>query len=84
MSEPLFLATIPKNSREDCRVALDEYQGHTLIDVRLWADFAAGPVASRCATKKGVALDVSRLPALIDALEAARTEAERRGLLNAP
>jgi hypothetical protein len=81
MSEPFFLATIRKNSREDCRVALDEYEGRTLIDVRVWADFLAGPVAARCATKKGVALDVSRLPDLIAALEAARDEAERRGLI---
>ena len=84
MPEPFFLAIIEKNSREDCRIALDEYKGHTLIDVRVWADFAAGPVATRCATKKGVALDVSRLPDLIAALEAAKDEAERRGLLNAP
>lgn len=75
------VAVIDKNSREDVRVTLDEYSGHQLIDVRTFADFKAGNVEGRGPTKKGVSLNVAKLPALIDALEAARDEAQRRGLL---
>lgn len=84
MSEVLHIATVEKNSREEVRITLDEYQGHQLCDVRIYADFQAGPVSMRGPTKKGVSFSTSKLPALIEALEAARSEAERRGLLNAP
>lgn len=82
MSEPTFIATIAKNSLEDVRVALDEYQGTDLIDVRVWADFKTGPAGLiRAPTKKGVALNVRALPELIRALQGAEEEARRRGLL---
>lgn len=81
MGAPHPCAVIPKNSREEVRVSLDEFGGHQLVDVRVYADFNTGPVETRGPTKKGVALAVERLPDLIAALEAARTEAIARGLL---
>ena len=78
-----IIATIEKNSREDVRIALDEFHGAQLIDVRTFADFTSGGPDDRKPTKKGVSLNVAKLPALIAALERARDEAERRGLLGA-
>lgn len=78
---PEPIAIVEKNSREDVRVSLDEFHGVQLIDVRTFADFKAGAVESRGPTKKGVSLNIARLPALIAGLEAARDEARRRGLL---
>lgn len=78
---PDHVAVVEKNSREDVRITLDEYHGVQLIDVRTFADFTAGTIETRGPTKKGVSLNVSRLPDLIAGLEAARTEAVRRGLL---
>jgi len=75
------VAIIGKNSLEDVRVTLDEFSGHQLIDLRVYADFRSGNVQTRGPTKKGVSLNVVRLPDLIAALEAARVEAEQRGLL---
>lgn len=80
-SLPAAIATIPKNSREEVRVSLDTYQGHVLVDLRIYADFAAGPVASRAPTKKGLALDVTRLPELREAIVQAEAEARTRGLI---
>ena len=81
MGTPHPCAVIPKNSREEVRVCLDEFSGHQLVDVRVYADFNAGPVETRGPTKKGVSLAVERLPDLIDGLQAAKAEAIRRGLL---
>jgi hypothetical protein len=77
--DTIIIGTIPKNGVEEVRVALTSYAGHALVDVRTYADF--GDAEERRATKKGVALKLSRLPALIDALVAAEAEARSRGLL---
>lgn len=79
MADPI--AIIEKNTQEDVRVTLDEYSGHQLIDVRTFVDFKSGNTEGRGPTKKGVSLNVAKLPDLIAALETARGEAERRGLL---
>lgn len=81
MSKPHPIAVIAKNSREEVRVCLDEFAGHQLVDIRTYADYSAGVVEMRGPTKKGVSLAVEKLPDLIAAFEAARTEAIRRGLL---
>lgn len=82
MADPRPVAIVPKNSREEVRVCLTQFSGLDLIDVRTYADFSAGVVDVRGPTKKGVSLNIERLPDLIAALEAAREEAQRRGLLN--
>ena len=74
-----LIATLTKNRTEDVRVALTEFNGLDLIDVRIFVD--RGDAEERQPTRKGVSLQVCQLPALLDALEAAREAAERRGLL---
>lgn len=79
MSEPYIIATIPKNGRESVRIALDQFHGIDLVDIRvlLHGDDGAEPQL----TKKGVSLRLAKLPALIAALRDAEVEARRRGLL---
>ena len=76
MSEPTPIATVRKNQREEIRVGLRQYQGHELFDVRVYAEPYSGD--QYVATKKGVCASVKLLPALIDALQEAETEARRR------
>lgn len=75
------IAIIEKNSLEEVRVTLDEYSGHQLIDVRVYADFKTGNVETRGPTKKGVSLNIAKLPELLDGLSLAMEVAQRRGLL---
>jgi hypothetical protein len=44
------VAELPKNARETIRVALTEFNGHGLIDVRVWT------LADGKPTKKGLTL----------------------------
>jgi hypothetical protein len=78
MSEPVLIATVPKNAREEVRVSLTEYKGYALIDVRTYAEFASAGDGERKPTPKGVSLKVERLPELIAALQAAQSQAGRR------
>ena len=73
------IASVPKNSREEVRIALSEYRGTPLIDVRTFSDYSGEGELKP--TAKGVSLRIARLPELIEALEKARAEAERRGLI---
>lgn len=67
MSELHVVATIEKNRLEEVRVALTEFNGHLLVDIRTFADIDG----ERRATKKGVSLNRAKLPELIAALKAA-------------
>ena len=71
------IATIEKNSREKVYIDLTEFKGHNLIDIRVFADNGS----EQTATRKGISLAIAKLPALIDALRKAETEARRRGLI---
>lgn len=73
------IATLRKNAAEDVRVALTEYRGHPLVDLRIFAEYqSTGEVGP---TKKGLTFSPSMLPGLIEALQAAEAESRRRGLL---
>ena len=82
MSGPTIIATLEKNSRELVRIALDEYRGVPLVDVRVMAP-AIDPTGLPIPTKKGIALRIELLPELVVALQAAEAEARRLGLLPA-
>jgi hypothetical protein len=72
------IAVIPKNNRgEKIRVALREFKGAHLADIRVVVD---GNDGSTVFTPKGVAVPIRRLPAVIEALQKALDEARRRGL----
>ncbi len=79
--EPLFRADIDRNTREAVRVSLEARQGRFTLDVRVWEDARFGSILSRCPTKRGATIDASKIPEMIAALEGARVEAERLGLL---
>lgn len=70
---------VQKNKRERVRVALDQFKGHDLIDVRVTVQMDHG--APFTPTAKGVSLKVEKLPELIAALQVAASEAVERGLL---
>lgn len=69
------VATIPKNSLEEIRIGLDEWKGRDLVNIRVWAEPYEG--GERRPTKKGLAVSIAKLPALVAALQA--TEAAARG-----
>src|SRR3954454_22415283 len=71
---------IRKNALEEIRVELSEYNGHDLINLRVWADPRNGG-AERIPTGAGVACRVALLPELISALRQAEVEARERGLI---
>lgn len=61
-----LVATIPKNSREKIRVSRDEYNGHDLINLRIFYDAGEGDMRP---SKKGLAFKVSILPEMMEALD---------------
>ena len=77
-----LIETIPKNRREEIRVSLTAYHDRDLVDVRVYCEPYAGDVW--VATKRGISLSVTKLPALIKALQAAEREAQETGLLEEP
>ena len=76
---PQLIAIIEKNKRDEIRIALDQFKGHHLVDVRVFADPYARE--ERVATKKGVSLAIAKLPELVAALQEAEREARAAGLL---
>lgn len=79
MSDGTHIATIGKNSQQEVRVTLSEFRGHHNLDLRVFAAF--GGDDERKPTKKGICLKVDKIDELMDALQQARMEAERFGLL---
>ena len=64
-----LVADLRKNSRENIRVRRTEFQGHRLVDVRL---FALKEDGSFVATAKGVSIRLEMIDAVIEALQKAR------------
>ncbi len=73
------VASIRKNSSDEVRLRLNEYRGSHFLDIRVFSQWGSNP--EPVATKKGVALDVSRIDDLLAALALAKSEAVRLGLL---
>jgi transcriptional coactivator p15 (PC4) len=80
LPEPVVISKFWKNRRrnESVRVSLSEYQGHSIIDVRV---FAIGTDGIDRPTPKGVAMGVGRLPELAQALVKAVERARELGLI---
>lgn len=78
---PLQVAEIPKNSRELIRVALDEFMGSAVLQVRCWYLKQDGRTG---ATRNGLTVAVHHLPALADALQKALAIAIETGRLPPP
>jgi hypothetical protein len=79
-SEPVEIAKFWKNRgrNESVHVTLGEYEGHNLINVRI---YATGTDGIDRPTRKGIAMSVRKLPELADALNRALTKARELGFL---
>lgn len=82
LPEPVIVARFWKNRRraESVHVTLSEYEGHVLINVRIYCTGADGIDRP---TPKGIAMAVGKLPTLAKALATAETKARELGLLDA-
>ncbi|MDA8746658.1 transcriptional coactivator p15/PC4 family protein [Litoreibacter sp.] len=60
-----LIASIAKNSREEIRVSRDEYNGHDLINLRVFYDAGEGEMRPG---KQGVAFKATLLPDVLNAL----------------
>ena len=79
MSIPLaYIASIPKNQREEVRVTLEKYKGYHLISQRVWFEHHTGQMRPG---KQGVLVQLHCLPDLIEALQVAKDHAAELGLL---
>jgi len=77
MADPINVAVIGKNQREEVRIMLDTFKGAQLVDMRVFSAFTSNNIMMP--TKKGLSLRVEMLSDLIDALSQARDQAEILG-----
>ena len=77
-----LIATIPKNQREEIRVALSEFESkgttHDMFGARVFYDAGNG---ERKPGRNGINIPVRLLPELVAALRQAEAEARAAGLL---
>jgi hypothetical protein len=81
LDEPIIISKFWKNRRrnESVHVSLSEYEGHPLINVRI---YAAGTDGIDRPTTKGVAMGIRKLPELARALVKAESKARELGLID--
>jgi hypothetical protein len=81
LPEPVIISKFWKNRRrnESVRVSLSEYEGHCLINVRVYCTGADGIDRP---TPKGVAMSIRKLPELAKTLVRAEAKAKELGLLD--
>jgi len=80
MSDTIIIRSLDKNSREKLRVALDDYRGVRLLDLRVTVEMTASS-GIQAPTKKGVSCNVAMLPELRQALADAEAMARSLGWL---
>jgi hypothetical protein len=73
-------AVLCKNMAEEIRIELSEFNGHDLINIRIWTDPRNGG-SERIPAKAGICCNVRLLPELIEALQQAEIAARKAGLL---
>jgi hypothetical protein len=80
LSEPVEVEKFWRNRwrRESVHISLREYEGHVLIDIRV---YYTGIDGIDRPMPKGLALGVRKLPELVRALVKAEAEARLRGLI---
>jgi hypothetical protein len=74
---PSVIAEWARSRQETVRVAVDQYHGRAVIDVRTWFDYGSGPRPG----KAGITLSIKHLPMLVQALAEAERQAVAAGLL---
>lgn len=72
--EKKLIGEFQKNSQETLRVTLQAFNGHPLVDIRIWLRMESG---EWIATRKGVAIDPDLLPQLEKLLHGASEEYEQ-------
>ena len=77
-SEPLIIATWPKNSRESLMVKLDTFKGQPIVDCRAWYQAGDGTLKPG---RGGLTVSIRHLPALADAVAKALATAIASGLI---
>jgi hypothetical protein len=80
LAEPIVISKFWKNRRrnESVHVTLSEYEGHSLINVRV---YSTGMDGIDRPTTKGLAMSVRKLPELARALVKAEAKAVELGLV---
>jgi len=63
--DPILISEFPKNKTEDFKLFLTEYQGHTLLDFRIYFKNKEGESKP---SKKGITLNVKFFPELKQAI----------------
>ena len=63
--DPIIISEFQKNKTEDFRLSITEYQGHTLLDFRIFFKDKEGESKP---TKKGITLNVKLFPELKQAI----------------
>ncbi|QWG16128.1 hypothetical protein KMZ68_13850 [Bradyrhizobium sediminis] len=81
LAEPIEIVKFWKNRRrgESIHVTLSEYEGHALINVRVYATGADGIDRP---TPKGVAMGIRKLPELAAGITKAMAKARELGLID--
>jgi hypothetical protein len=74
---PVVVAEWERNAREIVRVALDQYNGHYTVNVRIW--YRDGDVVKP--GKTGITLGLKHLPKLASGLSSALSRARALGLI---
>ena len=67
--EPITLARIPVNSRDEVRATVLEWEGRRSLDIRTWS--LSRSSGEHRPTPRGARIPLERLPELADALQAA-------------
>jgi len=76
--EPILIEEFQKNKTEDFRLSLSEYQGHMLLDFRIYYKDKEGESKP---TKKGVTVNVKLFPELKQAIIKAEEILKEKELL---
>lgn len=81
LSDPIEIAKFWKNRgrNESLHVSLSEYEGHPLVNVRI---YTTGTDGIDRPTPKGVAMGIRKLPELAKAINAALDKARELGLID--
>lgn len=60
------IASFPKNGREEVQISLDQFNGHDLVNIRVFYRTESGEMRPG---KQGLAIKVEQFPDLLAALE---------------
>ena len=73
-----MIATIRKNATDEIRVSLSQYNGHDLLNMRVWFEADDGSMRPG---KAGMAFKVDKLQAFADGVDQALRRAKEKGLI---